>query len=73
MNPKMYLPFKTILTLKSQNALHTGMKDLVEFCGDKYRAGEFPSVSGNCSARGMAKLASIMSYKDNFNFAEKTL
>ena len=33
-------------------------------------ARKFSSVSGNCSARGMAKLASIMSCKGNFIYGK---
>jgi len=40
-----------------------GMKDLLEFCEPHHRLGEHPGCGGNCSARGMAKLASIMSFK----------
>ena len=32
----------------------------------EYRRGQYPSVNGNCSARGLAKLAAYMANKGNW-------
>ena len=53
---------------KSEKGL-IGVYEAKDFCSPECRMAEIPSANGNCSARGLAKVAAMMANKGTFNGA----
>ena len=54
-------------TLTNRNPDLEGVKEPEDFNTSECRKSEIPSANGNCSARGLAKMAAMMANKGTFN------
>jgi len=54
-------------TLISQKPDLEGVRDAEDFSSSEFRRSEVPSANGNCSARGIAKVAAMMANRGTFN------